>query len=114
MIATEIEEHEKVTLIKAAKKIRRRQDGRRGAPSSEEASRVATPLAQKYILRKAGTATAKDSAVSMTKEGSGRVSVESLKEKLGVSEQQIAGILKDAEKEGRVRKTADGSYVWVS
>lgn len=41
------------------------------------------------------------------------LSVASLKEKFGLSEKQIEEIIKDAEKQGRVRKDLDGSYVWV-
>jgi hypothetical protein len=41
------------------------------------------------------------------------LSVASLKEKFGLSERKIEEIIKDAEKQGRVRKDLDGSYVWV-
>ncbi len=41
------------------------------------------------------------------------LSVASLKEKFGLSEKQVEEIIKDAEKQGKVRKDLDGSYVWV-
>lgn len=41
------------------------------------------------------------------------ISIASLREKFGLSEQQIQGVIKDAEKNGRVRKYLDGSYVLV-
>ncbi len=41
------------------------------------------------------------------------ISIASLKEKFGLSQQQIEGIIRDAEKHGRVRKYQNGSYVWV-
>lgn len=50
----------------------------------------------------------------MKKEGTGKVSIESMKANLGLTEQQVMDILRDAEREGRVRRDADGSYVWVS
>jgi hypothetical protein len=68
---------------------------------------------RKYILRKAGSASNQDSIANLAKEAAGKVSLMSLRDKLGLTEQQIAGILREAEKQGRVRKDADGSYVWV-
>ncbi len=41
------------------------------------------------------------------------ISIESLREKFGLSEQQIQGVIKDAERNGRLRKYLDGSYVLV-
>jgi hypothetical protein len=40
------------------------------------------------------------------------ISIASLKEKLGLSEQQIEVVIRDAEKRGRARRDLDGSYVW--
>jgi hypothetical protein len=71
------------------------------------------PPVRRYILRKAGTSITRERIATLANEDSGRVSIESLKEKLGVTEQQIAGILREAEKQGRVRRDADGSYVWL-
>jgi hypothetical protein len=39
------------------------------------------------------------------------ISIASLREKFGLSEQQIQGVIKDAERNGRIRKYLDGSYV---
>jgi hypothetical protein len=71
------------------------------------------PPVQKYILRKAGRTTTPDQIATLAKETAGKVSLVSLKDKLGLTEQQISGILREAEKQGMVRKDADGSYVWA-
>lgn len=39
--------------------------------------------------------------------------ISSLKENFGLSEDRIEGIIKDAEREGRVRSNSDGSYEWL-
>ncbi len=70
---------------------------------------------RKYI-RKDGTSIANVhpiDPVDPVKQGPKAISIASLKEKLGLSEQQIAIMIREAEKEGRMRKGADGSYVWV-
>lgn len=71
------------------------------------------PPVRKYILRKAGTSSPNTSIASLPKEDTGRISLVSLKEKSGLTEQQIEAIIKDAEKQGRIRREMDGSYTWV-
>lgn len=91
---------------------KRRSDTRPASEASpDEVAQV--PPVRRYILRKAGTPSAKDRVATLPQEDAGRVSIESLKEKLGVTERQIIGILREAEKEGRVRRELDGSYFWV-
>ena len=55
----------------------------------------------------------RDSVCSSTKEMPARLSLASLKEKFGLTERQIEKIIAEAEKEGRIRKDMDGTYVWV-
>lgn len=91
---------------------KRRSDTRPAREASPDAVAQVPPV-RRYILRKAGMPSAKDRVATLPQEHAGRVSIESLKEKLGVTEQQIIGILREAEKEGRVRRELDGSYFWV-
>jgi hypothetical protein len=105
-----------ITAIPAAKQVRRRRKIHPDTPSPDalQAIEPESPPVRRYILRKASTESTKEPIANVTQRGAGRVSIESMKENLGLTEQQIEGVLRDAEKEGRVRKTADGSYVWVS
>jgi hypothetical protein len=41
------------------------------------------------------------------------ISLASLKEKFGLSESKIGGIIRDAEKLGKIRKSLNGSYAWT-
>ena len=41
------------------------------------------------------------------------ISIASLKEKFGLSESKIGGIIRDAEKLGKIRRVMNGSYVWT-
>jgi hypothetical protein len=41
------------------------------------------------------------------------LSLSSLKEKFGLSESKIGGIIRDAEKLGKIKRVMNGSYVWV-
>lgn len=117
MTATQVAEPENNTAITAVIEVGRRRRRRSVAPPVPERPPEMTeqrPPVRKYILRKAGTESNKKTIANVTEEGTGRVSIESLKERLGLTEQQAAEILRDAEKQGRVRKAEDGSYVWVS
>ena len=66
----------------------------------------------KYI-RSEDTSINKSQPVDALGQITEELSVASLKEKFGLSVKQIEEIIKDAEKQGRVRKDLDGSYVWV-
>jgi hypothetical protein len=105
-----------ITEMPTAKQVRRRRKRYPDTPSPEilQAITPESPPVRKYILRKAGMETAKEPIANVTQGGAGRVSIEAMKENLGLTEQQVMEILRDAEKEGRVRKAEDGSYVWVS
>jgi hypothetical protein len=90
-----------------------------GVQKVPEAPKATRPPVRKYFntlgkpIRSEDTSIGKDQAAShigRTLEG---ISITSLKEKFGLSQQQIEGIIKDAEKHGRVRKYLNGSYVWV-
>ena len=104
-IFTEREESEIIEEIKAPELLKASEPGMAKVPDEMKPER---PPVRKYILRKAGSAGTKDPIVSLTNEGARRVSLVSLKEKLGVNDQRIAGILKEAEKQGRVRRDIDG------
>jgi hypothetical protein len=84
-----------------------------------QATRVARPPVRKYFntlgkyIRSEDTSIDKSQPVDPMGKIPEELSVASLKEKFGLSERQIEEIIKDAEKQGRVRKDLDGSYVWV-
>jgi len=84
-----------------------------------QAPRVARPPVRKYFntlgkcIRSEDTSISKSQPVDVLGQIPEELSVASLKEKFGLSEKQIEEIIKDAEKQGRVRKDLDGSYVWV-
>lgn len=91
-------------------------------PESSEAPqvpKVARPPVRKYfntlgkLIRSEDTSINKSQPVDVLGQTPEELSVASLKEKFGLSERQIEEIIKDAEKQGRVRKDLDGSYIWV-
>jgi predicted transcriptional regulator of viral defense system len=41
------------------------------------------------------------------------ISIASLKEKFGLSESKIAVIIRDAEKQGKIRRVMNGSHAWT-
>lgn len=90
--------------------------GAQEAPSATKASR---PPVRKYFntlgkpIKSEDTAIGKNQAVGLTGQTPEGISIASLKEKFGLSQQQIEGVIRDAEKHGRVRKYLNGSYVWV-
>jgi len=84
-----------------------------------QAPRVARPPVRKYFntlgkcIRSEDTSIDKSGRVDVLGQTPGELSVASLKEKFGLSDRQVEDIIKDAEKQGRVRKDPDGSYVWA-
>lgn len=89
---------------------------------SHEAShmpKAARPPVRKYFntvgkyIRSEDTSINKSQPVDVLGQIPGELSVASLKKKFGLSERQVEEIIKDAEKQGRVRKDAGGSYVWA-
>jgi hypothetical protein len=90
-----------------------------GVQEVPEAPKATRPPVRKYFntlgkcIRSEDTSIDKNQAVGVTGRTPERISIASLKEKFGLSQQQVKGIIKDAEKNGRVRKYLNGSYVWV-
>jgi hypothetical protein len=84
-----------------------------------KAPRVARPPVRKYFntvgkyIRSEDTSINRSQPVDALGQVPDELSVASLKEKFGLSERQVEEIIKDAEKQGKVRKDLDGSYVWV-
>jgi hypothetical protein len=81
--------------------------------------RVARPPVRKYFNTLGKYIRSEDTSINRSQPADAlgqipeELSVASLKEKFGLSERQIEEIIKDAEKQGKVRKDLDGSYVWV-
>jgi hypothetical protein len=84
-----------------------------------EVPKATRPPVRKYFntlgkcIRSEDTSIGKDQAVDPAGKSPEGISIASLREKFGLSQQQIEGIIKDAEKHGRVRKYLNGSYVWA-
>lgn len=84
-----------------------------------QAPRVARPPVRKYFntlgkyIRSEDTSIDKSQRIDVLGQTPGELSVASLKEKFGLSDRQVEEIIKEAEKQGRVRKDPDGSYVWA-
>ena len=89
-------------------------------------AQVAKPTTGKFILRRARTPHAAeqvpkpmdtpmsavvDQTVSSTQKS--HLSIEALKQNLGVSDRQIEKIIQEAEREGRIRRDTEGRYVWI-
>lgn len=81
--------------------------------------RVARPPVRKYfntlgqLIRSEDTSINKSQPVDALEQTQEELSVASLRKKFGLSERQVEEVMKDAEKQGRVRKDHDGSYVWA-
>lgn len=84
-----------------------------------KAPRVARPPVRKYFNTLGKLIRSEDTSINKSQTGDvlgpipEELSVASLKKKFGLSEKQIEEVIKDAERQGRVRKDLDGSYVWV-
>lgn len=80
--------------------------------------KVKRPPARKYfntlgqLIRSEDTSISKEQASDPIRQISQGISITSLKEKFGLSEQQLEVIIRDAEKQGRARRDLDGSYIW--
>ncbi len=80
--------------------------------------KVKRPPARKYfntlgqLIRSEDTSVNKVEAAEPVRQISPGISISSLKEKFGLSKQQIDVIVRDAEKQGRARRDLDGSYIW--
>ena len=74
-------------------------------------SSVNRPPLRKYI-RQVGMPGHQKIMVEVVEQKQQEISISSLREKFGLSESKLGGILRDAEKFGKVKKVMDGSYVW--
>jgi hypothetical protein len=70
------------------------------------------PPLRKYI-RKEGTPGHQRTVVEVAELKPQEISISSLKKKFGLSDSKIGGIIRDAEKLGKIRRAVDGSYVWI-
>lgn len=75
-------------------------------------SRVKRPPMRKYI-RKEGAPGHERIVVEVAEQKTTEISIASLKEKFGLSESKIGGIIRDAEKLGKIRRVMNGSYSWT-
>jgi len=80
-----------------------------GIPDELKAKR---PPLRKYI-RKEGMPGHQRVVVEVAEQKPKEISFASLKEKFGLSESKIGGIIRDAEKLGKIRRVMNGSYVWT-
>jgi hypothetical protein len=70
------------------------------------------PPLRKYI-RKVGIPGHERTVVEIVEQKPRELSLASLKEKFGLSESKIGGIIRDAEKLGKIKRVMNGSYVWA-
>lgn len=70
------------------------------------------PPLRKYI-RKEGAPGHQRIVVEVVEKKPTEISIASLKEKFGLSESKIGGIIRDAEKLGKIRRVVGGSYSWT-
>jgi hypothetical protein len=78
---------------------------------SHELKAKREPL-RKYI-RKVGMPDQQRIVTEVAEEKPKELSLASLKEKFGLSDSKIGGIIRDAEKLGKVRRSMNGSYAWT-
>jgi hypothetical protein len=89
-----------------------------GIPEVPQAPKVSRPPVRKYFntlgkyIRSEDTSINKSQTADVIGQIPEEISVASLKEKFGLSEKRIEGIIKDAEKQGRVRRDMDGSFYY--
>jgi hypothetical protein len=69
------------------------------------------PPLRKYI-RKVGIPGHERTVVEVVEQKPKEIKLASLKEKFGLSEFKIGGVIRDAEKFGKIRRVMNGSYVW--
>jgi hypothetical protein len=70
------------------------------------------PPLRKYI-RKVGMPGHQRMVVEVVEQKPREISITSLREKFGLSESKIGGIIRDAEKFGKIKRVMNGSYVWA-
>jgi len=77
---------------------------------SHELKATRPPL-RKYI-RKVGSPGHQRTVVEVVEQKPKEITLASLKEKFGLSDSGIGGIIRDAEKFGKIKRVMNGSYVW--
>lgn len=70
------------------------------------------PPLRKYI-RKEGAPGQQRIVVEVVEQKPKEISIAALKEKFGLSESKIGGIIRDAEKLGKIKRVLGGSYSWT-
>jgi hypothetical protein len=80
-------------------------------PEFSNEVRVNRPPVRKYI-RKVGMPGQERIVVEVAEEKPREISLASLKEKFGLSDSKIGGIIRDAEKFGKIKRVVNGSFVW--
>jgi hypothetical protein len=80
-------------------------------PEISQEIRATRPPLRKYI-RKVGIPGHEKISIQVAEQKPNVISIASLKEKFGLPDSQIEGVIRDAEKLGKIRRTANGSYVW--
>jgi hypothetical protein len=86
--------------------------------NAHQGPEVKRPPVRKYfntlgkLIKSEDTVIYTSQVVEPTRQAPQGISIVSLKEKFGLSKQQIEGLIRDAEKQGRARRDLDGSYVW--
>jgi len=81
-------------------------------PEISQEMKVNRPPLRKYI-RYVGAPGHQKISIQVIEEKPSVISINSLKDKFGLSESKIEGIIRDAEKLGKVRRVMNGSYVWA-
>lgn len=81
-------------------------------PKISHTLNASRPPLRKYIRRE-GRPGHERISVQVVEQKPNEISIASLKEKFGLSESKIEGVIRDAEKQGKVRKVMNGSYVWT-
>lgn len=75
-------------------------------------SKAKRPPLRKYI-RKEGMPGHERIVVEVAQEKQTEISIASLREKFGLSDSKIGGIIRDAEREGKIKRVMNGSYSWT-
>jgi hypothetical protein len=81
-------------------------------PEISHELKATRPPLRKYI-RNVGIPGQQRTVVEVVEQKPRELSLASLKEKFGLSESKIGGIIRNAEKFGKIRKVMNGSYVWA-
>jgi hypothetical protein len=81
-------------------------------PEFSHESKANRPPLKKYI-RKEGMPGHQRIVVEVAEQKPKEISIASLKEKFGLSDSKIGGIIRDAERLGKIRRSLNGSYSWI-